>query len=31
VARIAAWHRAEVSIGESEKLGGAKLIVKFER
>jgi signal transduction histidine kinase len=31
VARIADWHRAAVSIDESEKLGGAKLIVKFER
>ena len=31
VARIATWHRAEVSIGASEKLGGAKLTVKFNR
>lgn len=31
VARIAAWHRAEVSIGESDKLKGAKLSVKFAR
>ena len=31
VARIAAWHRAVVNIDESEKLGGAKLIVKFEK
>jgi signal transduction histidine kinase len=31
VARIAAWHGAQVAISQSDKLGGAAFIVTFER